>query len=483
MKKIILVITIGLFTISAFSQKQQNRHEFSIWGGGGISSLQYNLNLKKTDEGKHKLGYGYIGGLGYNYFFNYNWSLGIGAEFSSLTAATELPLFTDAYWAPGKEWRLEGQGQEGPIMGSDIFRIKTRTVGQDYKEKQQAYYINVPVMAKYQIDVWKEHKFYASAGAKFGFPTNAFYQLDGQLYMTGYIKDVQEGGTEFGVNDPVSMKKYGFGLFDDLSGGKLPFKFNLMAALESGMKWKLNQGWSLYTGVYFDYGLIDIRKSAEKGKLFHEYNRENPIDYTANSVLFAVHNDESIAFADKVNTMALGLKVQLTYGIKPFDKKEKVKPVVEEKPYEGLTASQMEDIMSRNTNKLIDAQQKEFEALKALIIKEDPDFADAIYGFEFDKSNILNVMHPDLNRKVELLKKYPEAKVTLEGHTDDAGSDAYNYKLGLARANSVRNYFAARGINPNRFEITSKGRSNPLIPNADEASRVYNRRVEFILRK
>jgi len=483
MKKIILVITIGLFTISAFSQKQQNRHEFSIWGGGGISSLQYNLSV-----GEHKMGYGYIGGLGYNYFLNYNLSLGIGAEFSSLTATAKLPIdFEDVY-------RI---GLYDKQDGSDAYYLKTDRWLQTYKENQQAYYINIPVMAKYQIDAFKGHKFYVAAGPKIGIPLDySFYKPTGIVRMTGIAEGELHTADWFGVAGD-GMKNRGWGTFnisDEMARYKrATFNLNVIAAIESGMKWKLNEGWSLYTGIYFDYGLVDIRKGDVK-KNFLEYNQDDVgtfESYTPSSVLFSGYNTEGqaekfvpkTAFAERVNTMALGLKVQLAYGTKPFDKKEKVKPIIEEKPYEGLTASQMEDIMNRNTNKLIDAQQKEFEALKALITKEDPDFADAIYGFEFDKSNILNVMHPDLNRKVELLKKYPEAKITLEGHTDDAGSDAYNYRLGLDRANAAKQYLAARGINPNRIEVTSKGRTEPKIPNADEASRTYNRRVEFLLRK
>jgi outer membrane protein OmpA-like peptidoglycan-associated protein len=88
-----------------------------------------------------------------------------------------------------------------------------------------------------------------------------------------------------------------------------------------------------------------------------------------------------------------------------------------------------------------------------------------------------------LDKKVNLLKKYPAAKILLEGHTDDVGNDAYNYRLGLERATAVKSYLVHHGIAAQRLTVGSKGKTEPAILNADESSRRYNRRVEFILKK
>ena len=471
MKRIILILTVGLFTVSAFSQNQQNKHEFSVWAGGGISSFMYDLSL-----GDRTLGYGGIGGLGYNYFLNYNWSIGIGGEFSLLNAQMELNNYSDTYDFPNRV--------------NDLYRFGFQ--GQSYNQAQRGYYINIPLQVKYQVDAFgenKKHKFYVAAGPKIGIPMKTTYDISGSMRATGVELN------SFG--DPITRDWYGtdndhllyrgFGRFSYFEKEReLDLDINVIASIETGVKWRLGNKLSLYTGVFFDYGLTDLRKGDKSQQLF-AYQTTSPttVGYTPNSVLSSQHSKSGVTkdFTDKVNTMAVGLKAQLTFGIKPFDKKEKQVVVVDEKPYEGLTAGQMEDILGRNTQLILDAQQKQFDELKALISKDDPDMTMPIVRFEFDRDRILTGMHPELDRKVLLLRKYPEAKMILEGHTDDAGSDSYNYQLGLDRANAAKLYLVAHGIAADRLTVTSKGKSKPVVPNSNETTRTYNRRVEFILSK
>ena len=473
MKKIILAITIGLFTISAFAQKQQNRHEFSVWGGGGISSLQYDAYIGGI-EGNHKVGTGGIVGLGYDYFFNYNWSLGTGVEFSALAGKTEFGLVNDKFIRPMDKW---GGGNQ---------LILFDTQGNDFYERQRAYYINIPVMARFQFDLFKGHKFYAAAGPKIGIPVDGMYRSKGELRTTGYLWQNNEISTEHRYEN---MPEHGFGNYKNNYKGDLDFKVNIMASVEAGIKWRFkeNKKWHLYTGLFADFGLNDVVKGNSDakidGKEFYTFNPETQ-DYTVNSLFYSAKGDGTSSpsefMASRVNTFAFGAKARVSFGIKPFDKKERA-PKPEEKGYEGLTAAQMEDIMGRNTKALIDAQNKEFEELKKLIAKDDPDFTGSITGFDLAKKDILPEMCPELDRKVSLMKKYPKANVILEGHTDDHGSDKLNYQLGLDRANEVKAYMMARGIAGSRMSVTSKGKTSPAISNASEKSRRYNRRVEFIL--
>ena len=471
MKKIILVITVGLFTISAFSQKQQNRHEFSVWAGGGISTFMYDLT-----QGKRTDGFGGIGGLGYNYFMNYHWSIGIGGEFSLLNAKTELAPFSDVY--------------DHPNRTNDLFRFGFQ--GQNYEQTQRGYYINIPLQVKYQVDAFgsdKKHKFYVAAGPKVGIPMKTMSDISGSVRATGV--ELNSFGNPitrdwFGT-DNDDLINQGFGLHKYLEKEReLDFDINIIASIETGIKWQLGNRWSLYTGAFLDYGLNDLRKGDTSQQLFAYQPTGNSVRYVPNSALFSQHTKNGVTknFTDKVNTMAAGLKIQLTYGAKPFDKKEKASEViVEEKIYEGLTAQQMEDILGRNTQIILDAQQKQFEELKALIAREDPEMTSPIVGFDYDRNKILTGMHPELDNKVALMKKYPEANMIIEGHTDDAGSEEYNYQLGLDRANAAKMYMIARGISADRITTVSKGKSNPAVSNTDEVSRAYNRRVEFILRK
>jgi outer membrane protein OmpA-like peptidoglycan-associated protein len=67
--------------------------------------------------------------------------------------------------------------------------------------------------------------------------------------------------------------------------------------------------------------------------------------------------------------------------------------------------------------------------------------------------------------------------ITITGYTDSIGSDAYNLKLGMARAMSVRSYLASKGVDASRMTADSKGKADPIAPNSTAEGRQQNRRV------
>jgi outer membrane protein OmpA-like peptidoglycan-associated protein len=73
----------------------------------------------------------------------------------------------------------------------------------------------------------------------------------------------------------------------------------------------------------------------------------------------------------------------------------------------------------------------------------------------------------------------PDAKITVTGHTDYIGSAEYNYKLGLQRAERVKQLLIKKGIAPERIEVLSKGEEEPVAGNGSAGGRAKNRRVEI----
>jgi len=70
-------------------------------------------------------------------------------------------------------------------------------------------------------------------------------------------------------------------------------------------------------------------------------------------------------------------------------------------------------------------------------------------------------------------------KLTVEGHTDSIGTDAYNQKLSERRAQTVYNYFTSKGIEAARLTAVGKGETSPVADNKTEEGRFKNRRVEL----
>ena len=99
--------------------------------------------------------------------------------------------------------------------------------------------------------------------------------------------------------------------------------------------------------------------------------------------------------------------------------------------------------------------------------------------FDFDKS----VVKPEGKSKLDDLAQKVKA-INLEvviaiGHTDSIGSDAYNQKLSVRRAESVKAYLVSKGVEPNRIYTEGKGEKQPVASNKTKDGRQKNRRVEI----
>jgi outer membrane protein OmpA-like peptidoglycan-associated protein len=101
--------------------------------------------------------------------------------------------------------------------------------------------------------------------------------------------------------------------------------------------------------------------------------------------------------------------------------------------------------------------------------------------FEFDKADLKPGAMQDLQRLVTVLKDHPERRVSIEGHTDNVGSNAYNRELSQARADSVRGFLIRNGIAPERIVAQGYGEEYPVAANDSDAGRLQNRRVEIVI--
>jgi len=102
-------------------------------------------------------------------------------------------------------------------------------------------------------------------------------------------------------------------------------------------------------------------------------------------------------------------------------------------------------------------------------------------NFETGKAALLAESHGTLDVVGEVLKKWPELKIEIGGHTDARGSDAHNLTLSQARAESVRGYLTTQypELKPEQFTARGYGEKKPLVPNTSELNMAKNRRVEF----
>ena len=99
--------------------------------------------------------------------------------------------------------------------------------------------------------------------------------------------------------------------------------------------------------------------------------------------------------------------------------------------------------------------------------------------FDTNSTVVKPGLYNELDRVANVLRRYPDTLIRVEGHTDSVGSEQYNMDLSFRRANSVRDLLAQRGVDIRRIETVGFGETKPVATNDTEAGRQLNRRVEI----
>ena len=108
---------------------------------------------------------------------------------------------------------------------------------------------------------------------------------------------------------------HGFDTYSDVKSAKiLDFGIALSGSLETGLKWRVNNGMALYTGIFLDYGLNDVRKGSptRESIVYHEYIENGA--YTFNSILHSQNN--GIPMSGKVKPLAVGVRLRLSMSFR-----------------------------------------------------------------------------------------------------------------------------------------------------------------------
>ena len=161
----------------------------------------------------------------------------------------------------------------------------------------------------------------------------------------------------------------------------------------------------------------------------------------------------------------------------------------------GLIVTACETAMEENASTTgsgtIDTPETTVESKSALVtssrIEQDSDrrhssvehfqsqVGDRVF-FGFDRFDLSPEARDVLERQSEWLKRFPIITITVAGHSDERGTREYNLALGERRANSVKDYLVALGVDSNRIRTVSYGKEKPVDPRSTEAAWSKNRR-------
>ena len=100
-----------------------------------------------------------------------------------------------------------------------------------------------------------------------------------------------------------------------------------------------------------------------------------------------------------------------------------------------------------------------------------------------DASNLKSFRPIEVDKKIELLDKYPKMEIEIQGHSDNDGSKEYNITLSQERAENVKYVIVNRGIEESRITAVGYGPDMPKFPNDTKENKAKNRRIDFLRKK
>lgn len=101
--------------------------------------------------------------------------------------------------------------------------------------------------------------------------------------------------------------------------------------------------------------------------------------------------------------------------------------------------------------------------------------------FGYDSYELDEEARTILGKQAEWLARYPQVRVTVEGHSDERGTREYNLALGDRRASAAKNFLAAQGVDASRMTTISYGKERPVADGTDEAAFAQNRRAVSVI--
>ena len=101
--------------------------------------------------------------------------------------------------------------------------------------------------------------------------------------------------------------------------------------------------------------------------------------------------------------------------------------------------------------------------------------------YEFDSTNLTSASEEILKQNAAWMNTNPTAKIEVEGHCDDIGSDEYNLALGAKRAQIAKDFLVSQGVSADRLVTISYGNEAPACFEQSEDCRVKNRRARFVV--
>ena len=466
MKRVTLIIFLIITTISTAVYAQKG-HYFSANIGGGIHDIRYTLG----DYGNKTAGWGFRGGLGWQWMFSEHFGMGLGADFNTLKTTGKLAF---AESTPNLS-----DNENGLNFTSNVTYNNLKEVG----NMQVA---DIPLSLYYQAMLSERLRLLVGVNGFYSAVLSQKYKTKGGDIAVGkYFPDYNLDYS--GLDD----REHGVYSVSDFSGDMKLKKslFGTGAQIQLCYALGETRRVELVFGIYGAYRFADQKDNAS-GKVFNfetaEYKGITQSDLAG-----------KVASANLGGAVGLRIRIggkekepeieeepvkptepeQLVAETEPEQPTEDEQPSEPEQPLVSEKPTDTEQPSIADVQPTVEPSRPQESRLEKLLANIPP------IQMPFNSCTIAPSMRPILDDVAAAWKDNQSQKILLTGHTCNIGTSEVNMRLGAKRAESVKKELVNRGVSPSKITTESRGDTEPIAPNTTDENRQKNRRVEIKLMK
>ncbi len=375
---------------------------------GGLQGTQYPLL-----NGQNKLLPAGSLGLLYTFELGRNWGLITGITGGAYRTQATLPNGTTF-----SNYQVDDEGS--------AFHYSMKTQG--YKETQQFLAAGVPLLLQFHT-AGAGTQWYFNGGGKVLFPSSDNAAISAQqMNLSGYYPD---------YNVTLSnLPQHGFGTITNWKASTtavLKPAAALVAA--TGLSFALSRSTRLYTGLYAEYGLTNLKSGSDSMPLV-TYSPTGITAIKASGVL-------NMQNAGKMKALSFGLQVRISFG------GARTKP----------TARPAREPESPNTTNPSNPPNP----ADSLLSDDEADTIErpVIFGV-IDETALPEIQKAHLDQVAGIMLRYSNVRISVVGHICNSGTEIEKTKVGMARARAVARYLESKGVDRRRIDVSAVDKSDPV---------------------
>lgn len=423
-------------------------HHIGFWLGAGYGSLGYSLRSEDEKAGTVRGSISALAQISYSYYFSRNWGIqtGVGISYySSFGKLNTVKQFSDAL--------TDTEGEQ--------YRHQVRT--RDWREQQQTYMIDIPLMVVMQYPVGDQARLYAGLGAKIGLPIlNTWRMRSGSISHEGYYEQWNLTLYDINQRDFYSEDADRFPTEKQKLSLRMPA---VGAQAELGIAIPLKKRLDLLLAIYANYTINNIRDAADDASMGWQQTEYTGAEAYRNHSFMKPYNGEiESEYVKSVHPWAVGLKIGLS--LHPQKKQKPTPP-----RYERIERCDTTYTLRERRDTIIKPRPAAVQQIVRMMEK-------SVIWFDHDSSTPKLEPADILDRIAGILLENPEQKILVYGHASREGSQKHNQQLSERRAKAVVDMLIQKGVNSEQIEY--KGFAADIAYEQGEHAISLDRRVEII---